>query len=354
MNKYQQLFKQLQQEKVNSPSDVNDHIMVFDGLNTFIRAFGATPSTNEDGDHIGGITGFLFSIGKAVRDFKPSRCVIVFDGRGGSARRKKISGDYKANRANKTRLRRHDHQNFATIEDEQEAMRYQFSRLVSYLDNLPVTFLAIDGIEADDTIAYIAQMYKDISKKITIVSTDRDFYQLISPTLQVWSPIKKKMYDEAALIEEFGVHPNNYVVYRTFTGDNSDNIAGVDGFGPKTILKTFPELAEETEFTLEDLQKKCTDKIPLKEGKSFQKVLDSYDIIETNYRLMNIKLLNIPAQNASTIRGIMHQEIPTLNKMEFQRLFMEDKMWTTMKNLPDWLNSTWLSLNAFAMQTHKK
>ena len=228
MNKYQQLFKQLQQEKVNAPSNVNDHIMVFDGLNTFIRAFGATPSTNEDGDHIGGITGFLFSIGKAIRDFKPSRCVIVFDGRGGSARRKKIYGDYKGNRANKTRLRRHDHQNFATIEDEQEAMRYQFSRLVSYLDNLPVTFLSIDGIEADDTIAYIAQMYETISKKVTIVSTDRDFYQLISPVLQVWSPIKKKMYDTETLIEEFGVHPNNYVVYRTFTGDNSDNIPGVD------------------------------------------------------------------------------------------------------------------------------
>jgi len=354
MNKYQQLFKQLQQEKVNAPSEVNDHIMVFDGLNTCIRAFGATPSTNEDGDHIGGITGFLFSIGKAIRDFKPSRCVIVFDGRGGSARRKKIYGDYKGNRANKTRLRRHDHQNFATIEDEQEAMRYQFSRLVSYLDNLPVTFLSIDGIEADDTIAYIAQMYENISKKVTIVSTDRDFYQLISPTLQVWSPIKKKMYDVDTLIEEFGVHPNNYVVYRTFTGDNSDNIPGVDGFGPKTILKTFPELADAKEFTLEDLQNKCNDKILLKEGKSFQKVLDSYDIIDKNYRLMNIKLLNIPAQNASTIRGIMQQEIPALNKIEFQRLFMEDKMWTTMKNLPEWLNSTWLSLNAFAMQTHKK
>jgi 5'-3' exonuclease len=276
----------------------------------------------------------------------------VFDGRGGSARRKKIYGDYKGNRANKTRLRRHDHQTFATIEDEQEAMRYQFSRLVSYLDNLPVTFLSIDGIEADDTIAYIAQMYAD--KRVTIVSTDRDFYQLISPTLQVWSPIKKKMYSTETLIEEFGVHPNNYVVYRTFTGDTSDNIPGVDGFGPKTILKTFPELADAKEFTLEDLRNKCDDKILLKEGKSFQKVLDSYDIIEKNYQLMNIKLLNIPAQNSSTIRGIMQQEIPTLNKIEFQRLFMEDKMWTTMKNLPEWLNSTWLSLNAFAMQTHKK
>jgi 5'-3' exonuclease len=251
-------------------------------------------------------------------------------------------------------LRRHDHQQFATIEDEQEAMRYQFSRLVSYLDNLPVTFLSIDGIEADDTIAYIAQMYEGVSKKVTIVSTDRDFYQLISPQLQVWSPIKKKMYDEAALIEEFGVHPNNYVVYRTFTGDTSDNIPGVVGIGPKTILKTFPELADSTAFTLEDLVAKCNNKIALNETKNYNKVLASYDTIEKNYRLMNIKLLDIPAQSASVIRGIMQQPIPAMNKMEFQRLFMEDKMWATMKNLPDWLNNTWLSLNAFAIQTHTK
>jgi len=352
MNKYQQLFKKLQEEKVNGPSNINDHLMIFDGLNTFIRAFGATPSTNEDGDHIGGITGFLFSIGKAIRDFKPSRVVIVFDGRGGSARRKKIHGDYKANRANKTRLRRHDHQQFATIEDEQEAMRYQFSRLVSYLDNLPVTFIAIDGIEADDTIAYLANTYQDVCKKITIVSTDRDFYQLISPVIQVWSPIKKKMYDEAMLLEEFGVHPNNYVVYRTFTGDTSDNIEGVPGIGPKTILKTLPELADSDEFTLDMLFDTCKQK--LTESKTYGKILDNQHVIDRNYRLMNIKLLDIPAQSTSVIRGIMQQPVPTLNKLEFQRLFMEDKMWTTMKNLPDWLNNTWLSLNAFAMQTHKK
>ncbi len=68
--------------------------------------------------------------------------------------------------------------------------------MVSYLDNLPVTFIAIDGIEADDTIAYITDMYHDISKKITIVSTDRDFYQLIDDTVQIWSPIKKKIFTQ--------------------------------------------------------------------------------------------------------------------------------------------------------------
>ena len=347
MNKYQKLFKELQQERNSSPSDVNDHIMIFDGLNTFIRSFGATPAYNEDGDHIGGITGFLYSVGKTVRDLRPSRCVIVFDGRGGSAKRKRIYSDYKGNRANKTKLRRYDHHE-STIEEEQESMRHQFSRLISYLDNLPITFISMDGIEADDTIAYITDMYQDISKKITVVSTDRDFYQLLSPTLQVWSPIKKKMYDEAALIEEFGVHPANYVVYRTFTGDASDNIPGIDGFGPKTILKTFPELASSKEFTLEDLQNKCK---LLTESKNHQKVLANYETINKNYRLMNIKLLDIPAQTATKIRGILDQPIPSLNRAEFQRLFYEDKMWSIMKNLPDWLNNTWLSLNAFAKQT---
>lgn len=349
-NKYQELFKQLQQEKNSGPSDVNDHLMVFDGLNTFIRSFGATPAYNEDGDHIGGITGFLYSIGKTIRDFKPSRCIIVFDGRGGSTRRKKIYGDYKANRANKTKLRRHDHHE-STLEEEQESMRHQFSRLVSYLDCLPVTFMAMDGIEADDSIAYIAQMYQDTCKKITIVSTDRDFYQLVDDRIQVWSPIKKKMYNTETVIKEFGIHPTNMVVYRSFTGDASDNIPGVNGIGPKTILKLIPELSKPAEFTVEDLIEKS--KRSLTESKSYQKILDNERILHQNYQLMNIKLLDIPAQTASKIRGIMEQPITELNRAEFQRLFYEDKMWAIMKNLPDWINNTWLSLNAFAKQTQK-
>lgn len=331
-----------------SPSNPNDHIMVFDGLNTFIRCFGATPAYNEDGDHIGGITGFLYSVGKVVRDFRPSRCVIVFDGRGGSARRKKIYKNYKANRVNKTKLRRFDHHD-SSIETEQESMRHQFSRLVSYLDNLPVTFLALDGIEADDTIAYITQMYEETADKITVVSTDRDFYQLVGDKIQVWSPIKKKMYDTKAIIDEFGIHPNNMVLYRSFTGDKSDNIPGVNGIGPKTILKLIPELSQPQEYNLDDLFDKS--KRLLSESKTYQKILDNSSILEQNYQLMNIKLLDIPAATSSKIRGIMEQPVSRLNRTEFQRLFYEDKMWAVMKNLPEWLNKTWLSLDAFAKET---
>ena len=354
MNKFQKLFNELQQERSLGPSNVNDHLMVFDGLNTFIRSFGATPAYNEDGDHVGGISGFLYSVGKTIRDFKPTRCIIVFDGRGGSAKRKRIYKDYKGNRANKTKLRRHDHHD-STLEQEQESMRHQFSRLISYLDNLPVTFISMDGIEADDTIAYIAQMYQDTCKKMTIVSTDRDFYQLISPTLQVWSPIKKKMYNEETLIEEFGVHPNNMVVYRSFTGDASDNIPGVNGIGPKTILKVIPQLVESTEYTLDNLFALSTESVSAKSSnyKTFTKILENSHTLKQNCELMNIKLLDIPAQTATKIRGIMEQPIPELNRAEFQRMFYEDKLWAIMKNVPEWITNTWLSLNAFAKQTHK-
>jgi len=350
MNKYQELFKQIQKEKEINPSDVNDHIMIFDGLNTFIRAFSATPSTNEDGEHIGGITGFLYSIGKCVRDFRPSRCIIVFDGVGGSKRRKKINKDYKANRVNNTKLRRHDH-HFANVDQEQEAMRFQFSRLVSYLDCLPVNFLAMDGIEADDTIAYIVQMFNEERHKFTIVSTDRDFYQLVDERIQIWSPIKKKMYTTETILEEFGVHPANYVMYRTFTGDKSDNIEGIRGIGPKTILKHLPDLALSLDFNPEDLWTECTNK--LNESKIYQKMLDNKYKIEENWHLMNLSLLDIPAQTKSSIRNIIESPIPILKKHEFRKIFMEDKMWSVMKNMPEWLNNTWLSLSAFAQQTHK-
>ena len=240
----------VEQGRDSVPSNVNDHIMVFDGLNTFIRSFSATPSTNEDGEHVGGITGFLYSVGKAIRDNKPSRCIIVFDGVGGSKKRKSISPAYKANRANKTKLRRYDHTE-TSIEDEQELMKQQFQRLIEYLDALPLTFLSIDGIEADDTIAYIANKYHDISKKITIVSTDRDFYQLIDDHIQVWSPTKKKMYNREELLNEFQVSPENFVLYRTFTGDKSDNIEGLRGVGDKTLLSIFPELSSQRELSID-------------------------------------------------------------------------------------------------------
>ena len=89
------------------------------------------------------------------------------------------------------------------------------------------------------------------------------------------------------------------------------------------------------------------------ETKQYQKILDNRETLEKNWQLMDIKLLDISANVSSKIRGIMDQPVTGLNRAEFQRLFYEDKMWAVMKNLPDWLTRTWLSLDAFAKQTQK-
>ena len=131
-------------------------MLVIDGLNTFIRAFSVNPAINDDGLHIGGMIGFLRSIRYTCDILKPSRCIIVFDGKDGSKRRSKIYPDYKATRKVKKRLNRNVDWGTAP-QDEQESMKQQMGRLIEYLEQLPLTLICIDGIEADDTIAYISQ-----------------------------------------------------------------------------------------------------------------------------------------------------------------------------------------------------
>jgi len=85
MSKYTDLLEQVKQEHEQYDSgQLNDRVLIVDALNTYIRCFAAVPTMNEDGEHVGGITGFLKSVGLAVRTFKPTRCILVFDGKGGS------------------------------------------------------------------------------------------------------------------------------------------------------------------------------------------------------------------------------------------------------------------------------
>ena len=67
----------------------NSRVLIIDGLNTFIRCWSSIPTMNEDGDHVGGTTGVLKSIGYAIRQTQPTRVVVVFDGKGASKSRKK-------------------------------------------------------------------------------------------------------------------------------------------------------------------------------------------------------------------------------------------------------------------------
>jgi DNA polymerase-1 len=320
----------------------DDRVLIVDGLNTYIRVFSAVPALNDDGDHVGGVVGFLRSIAALVRQFKPTRCVLVFDGKGGSARRKKVFSNYKANRAVKTKFNRHEE--FANIEDEQASMKAQFSRMVEYLQTLPVTLISIDHVEADDVIAYLAQETFAKSERVIISSTDRDFLQLISDRVQVWSPVKKKLYDKRSLQEEYLVHPNNYLTYRTVIGDKSDNIPGVNGVALKTLVKLFPELTEEPQVDVDML----VDKATRIKGKAAITLSEAKTQLDMNWDLMQLKDVDIPANTKLLVHDIAHRPINKMNQLEFKKMFMRDKLYTVIKDVDFWLRDTFLSLTAYS------
>lgn len=335
--KYLELFKQVTEEHEQAKSETRDsRVVVFDGLNTFIRVFSAVPALNDDGEHIGGVTGFLRSVASVIRQLKPTRCIIVFDGKGGSAKRKKMYSGYKSNRAVKTQFNRY--QEFANLQDESESMKRQFGRVIEYLGQLPVTTIAIDNVEADDIIAYIAnEIYTDDNHKVTIVSTDRDFLQLVNNRISVWSPVKKILYTPSVLHEEIGLPSQNYLLYRAITGDKSDNIPGLKGIGLKTLLKHFPIIQETQEITIDEIVEYANN--VQKKHVVHEAMIREHAQLQLNYDLMQLKRVDISGQAKLLALDILRTPVQRTNVYEFKKMFMLDKMYTTIKDIDTWLTA---------------
>lgn len=343
--RYREILKQVEREhREGGGTHKNSHVLVIDGLNTFIRVFSAVPALNDDGDHIGGVTGFLRSVALAIRQTKPTRCIVVFDGKGGSRRRKDLYPDYKANRANKTAFNRY--KEFASLDDEQESMRYQYSRIIQYLDMLPVTLMCIDQVEADDVMAYIATTLTKSDERVTMVSTDRDFMQLVDDRVSVWSPVKKKLYTPEFMFSELGIPSVNYLLYRTFIGDKSDNINGINGVGQKTLIKHFPMLTEDREVTIDEVIEHARESE--KRYKVYDTVQDSRDQLELNWKLMQLKEPYMDGRTMSMVRHLYNEDITKINVLEFKKMFMADKLYTVIKDVDTWLTTSFNSLNAYA------
>ena len=230
----------LKKLKETPPRKLNDHIMLVDGMNTLIRSFSLLKAMNPTGTHVGGLVGFLRSLGFITRTFDPTRVIIVWDGKGGSGNRQNIDPNYKAQRATS----RITHWGlYDTKEEETEALIGQLFRVQDYLDCLPVHQVGIEKLEADDIMAWIAKKASVSNvKKCTIVSSDKDFLQLVDDTVEIYAPVKKKSFTTANIKEELKVLPENYNVVKALLGDNSDNLQGVKGLGIKTLISEFPKL----------------------------------------------------------------------------------------------------------------
>lgn len=342
-NKYLALFNELKLRDTSEDQHLNSRVLIIDSLNTFIRAYAASPVTNDDGIHVGGISGTLMSIGHAIKSINPTRVIAVFDGKNGSAKRREVYSEYKANRKLKIRLNRAE-----TVDVEDNQLK-QLVRLIEYFEVLPITTVVTDGVEADDIIAYIANDYlKANGEQVYIMSSDKDFYQLVDQNVHVWSPTKKKLYFEEDVYTEFNIHPKNFVLYRALIGDTSDNIPGVDGLGDKTIKKRFPILTEDRIITVEDLLEFA--KTQSSKIKIYQSLIDQEDIIRRNLQIMQLSESNM--SNAVKLRIIdkLGENVNKTAKIKFYTMLTEDKMTSSIKNMDVWLRDVTTKLDIFSLQ----
>jgi DNA polymerase-1 len=320
----------------------NSRVLIIDGLNTFIRCWTSIPTMNDDGDHVGGVVGVLRSIGYAIRQVQPTRCIVVFDGKGGSQTRKKQFEGYKAQReGNKLRINR-AYSDLMNDEDEKESMKRQFVWLNEMLNYLPVTTMIYDGVEADDVMAYITTQLLKEDEQAVVMSTDKDFLQLVNDKTIVWSPTKKKIYNKKVVKEEFGIESKNLLLYRVLDGDSSDNIPGIYGCGIKTLVKRFPEITEDKQLSVDDLFQLCEEKKIETKGKIklYNDILEAKQQVLMNEKLMQLKDPDISGVLKMQVLTRFNEELKPLNKIDFLKILLKYKVVNNFGDVNDWLKGT--------------
>lgn len=323
----------------------NSRVLIVDGLNTFIRAYAASPTTNINGEHVGGISGFLLSVGHAIKAINPTRVIIVFDGKDGSAKRKKLFPEYKANRTFKIRLNR------AETVDKEDNQREQLMRLVEYIEVLPFTTIVSDGVEADDVIAYVSEDYlKERDSQVFIMSSDKDFMQLVNDRIHIWSPTKKQLFYTADVYETYNIMPYNFALYRSLLGDDSDNIPGVPGLGAKTIASRFPRLTQSEYMSVDDFIEYAKEQAAEHpKVKLYEKVVQAEKDIRLFHQIMQLSESGIPTSTRLRIITTLESSVPKLAKIKFHQMIFEDGMTNAIRNIEVWIREVTQKLDQYTL-----
>ena len=328
---YNDILKNLKQ---TPPRAYNDHILVIDAMNMLIRSFSLLKAMNPDGTHIGGIVGFLRSLGYVTRIFDPTRVIVVWDGKGGSGNRKNINPKYKAHRA----TARITHWGlYDTKEQEMEALIGQLFRVQEYLECLPIVQVTMDKLEADDIIAYIAT---NTNKKVTIVSSDKDFLQLINKNVEVYAPVKKKTYTKDNVQEEIKVLPENYNIVKALLGDHSDGVRGVKGLGIKTIVSEWKSFCYDPGASLQDIYDHCETQMELEKPKKiFAKILHEWQRVKNNFEIMDLHQTSLDDKEIESLKESIKTEVSKTQIGAFIQYLDDDNIEGITKNTVGWLDN---------------
>ncbi len=196
-------------------------IFIIDGSSLIYRAFHAIPATltNSKGMPTNAVYGFTQSLLKIIKDFAPEYICVSFDVKGPSFRHG-IFAEYKAQRPPMPDL-----------------LSVQIPYVKSMVRGLNVAALEKEGFEADDLIATLVKRFSGPGVKVSIITGDKDMYQLVGENTVILDYLTAKEYGVKEVEEKFGVGPEKIRDLMALAGDPVDNIPGVPGVGAKTAAK---------------------------------------------------------------------------------------------------------------------
>jgi len=196
-------------------------ITIIDTFGFFFRAYYALPPLrNSEGFPTGLLTGFINLVDSLHRDHSTDYLVFALDSKGPTFRNE-IYPAYKANR-----------------EAPPEDLTKQLPVAIKWIEKMGFSNLSKEGFEADDIITTVTKFAREQNLKVTIVSHDKDLYQLIDDKQVVmYEAVNRKEVDEEACVAKFGVRPEDFVDFQALVGDSSDNVPGVKGIGVKGAAK---------------------------------------------------------------------------------------------------------------------
>ena len=249
-----------------------ERVFLVDASSILFRAYFAIPFMAASKNFkkalpTGAVYGFITTTLKILNHFNPRHIVYCFD-RPEPSHRVRYFKDYKANR-----------------EEMPEDLQVQIPYIKKSLDLLGIKRMDKKGYEADDLIGSLCHFSKKPNIETTIISSDKDFAQLVSPGIKFFDPVKEFFYGPDEIKNKWGVLPSQMVDYLAIVGDASDNIPGVRGIGPKGASKLLAQY-KNLESIYKNLNKTKTLEEKLKKSKKEAFLSKKLAQIVTNLKLV--------------------------------------------------------------------
>ncbi len=209
----------MQISNLKSQISKRPRLFLIDGHSYIYRAYFAIRNlSTSKGLPTNAIYGFTTMLLKIIRDHRPDYLAVAFDAKGPTLRHAEYQ-DYQAQRP-----------------EMPDPLRLQIPYVHRLVEAFRIPALLMEGVEADDLIGTLARLAEESDLDVTIVSGDKDMFQLITPQTSVYDTMKDKVYRMEEVRERFGVEPERVVEIMGLMGDSIDNIPGVPGIGEKTAV----------------------------------------------------------------------------------------------------------------------